>query len=97
MIDLARSTTSSMLSLHAPVERYFHPSSATMVTMVADSPSAMVFAHLTAPAMMAPEESPTKSPTSVNRRVHSIDSLGRTTTRRSSNSAPSLSVKIGGM
>src|SRR5665213_3624286 len=97
IIDLARSTTSSMLSLQAPVERYFHPSSATMVTIVAVSSSAMVLAHFTAPDMIAPEESPTKSPTSAKRRVHSIDSFGRTTTRRSSSSAPLLSMKIGGM
>src|ERR1039457_4238506 len=97
MIDLARSTTSSMLSLQAPVERYFHLSSATLLTIVAESSSAIVLAHLIAPAMMAPDDRPTKSPTSVKRLVHSIDSLGRTTTRRSRSCAPWLSRKIGGM
>ena len=35
MVDFARSTTSSRSSLHAPVDRYFQPSSAMITTMVA--------------------------------------------------------------
>src|SRR5674476_1599258 len=77
MIFFARSTTSSMSSLQAPVERYFQPSSHTIVTIVAVSSSRIVVAHLTAPDMIAPEERPAKRPTSVRRRVHSIDSLDR--------------------
>ena len=57
----------------------------------------MVAAVLTAPARAAPEEMPAKIPTSVSRRVHSMDSRGRTIRLPSSSSAPPLSMKIGGM
>src|SRR5215218_3427939 len=93
MMRVARSTTSSMGSVHAPVDRYFHPPSHTMVTMTPSSSSA---AHFTAPAMIAPDEMPTKRPISVMRRTHSIDSRGRTMMRRSRRSSPSLSSKTSG-
>src|SRR4051794_1316983 len=83
-----------MSSVQAPVDRYFHPPSATTTTI---TPSSMSPAHLAAAAIAAPDEMPANTPTSVNRRTHSSDSLGRTITLRSSSSAPLLSVKIGGM
>ena len=82
MIPLARSVTSSRSSVHAPVDRYFQPPSAETTTMEADSPSPNDAAHFTAPARAAPVEIPAKIPTSVRRRVHSIDSRGRTTVLR---------------
>ena len=88
MISLARSVTSSRSSVQAPVERYFHPPSAETTTIDAGSPAGSDAAHLTAPASAAPVEMPAKIPTSVSRRVHSIDSRGRTTVLRSSSSAP---------
>ena len=56
--------------------------------MEAASPSGSELAHLMAPARAAPVEIPAKIPTSVSRRVHSIDSRGRTTVLRSNSSAP---------
>src|ERR671928_181792 len=47
MIRRARSTTASMSSVQAPVERYFQPPSGRRATMV---PSSMVAATLAAPA-----------------------------------------------
>src|SRR5580704_8649579 len=97
MIFLARSVTSSMSPVQAPVDRYFQPPSADTTTMDAASPSGTDDAHLIAPASAAPVEIPAKIPTSVRRRVHSIDSRGRTTVLRSNSSAPPSSSKIGGM
>jgi hypothetical protein len=97
MIFLARSVTSSMSPVQAPVDRYFQPPSADTTTMDAASPSGTDDAHLIAPASAAPVEIPAKIPTSVSRRVHSIDSRGRTTVLRSNSSAPPSSSKIGGM
>jgi hypothetical protein len=49
----ARSVTSSMSPVHAPVDRYFHPPSQMMTTM---TPSSISAAHFTAAATMAPDE-----------------------------------------
>src|SRR5580704_11625738 len=97
MIDLARSVTSSRSSVQAPVERYFQPPSAETTTMDASTASSNDDAHFTAPAKAAPVEIPANTPTSISRRVHSIDSRGRTTVLRSNNSAPPNSSKMGGM
>ena len=71
---MARASTTSMSSVHAPVDRYFHPASQHTVTITPDS---SVDAVRTAPARIAPDEIPAKMPTSVSRRVHSMDSRGR--------------------
>src|ERR1019366_5574255 len=97
MMDLARSETSSRSSVHAPVERYFQPPSADTTTIDASTPGASEAAHLIAPAMAAPLDMPANIPTSVRRRVHSMDSRGRTTVLRSKSSAPPNSSKMGGM
>src|SRR5918999_3765932 len=94
MTRLARSSTTSRSSVHAPVERYFQPPSQMMVTT---TPSSMRAAHFTAAAMIAPDEMPANTPTSVSRRVHSMDSRGRTMSLLSSSSNPSLSRNTGGM
>src|SRR5919112_1569419 len=94
MTRLARSSTTSRSSVQAPVERYFQPPSHTIMTT---TPSSMRAAHLTAAAMIAPDEMPANTPTSVMRRVHSMDSRGRTISLLSSSSNPSLSVNTGGM
>ena len=91
---LARSSTTSRSSVHAPVDRYFQPPSAATTTTVPDSRRAAVLA---APASAAPDEIPAKMPTSVRRLVHSIDSRGRTIRFPSNSSEPWLSTKIGGM
>src|SRR5664280_532312 len=83
----------SRSSVHAPVDRYFHPPSAAITTMVPDS---ILAAVLVAPARAAPDEMPAKIPTSISRRVHSIDSRGRTMRLPSRRSTPLLSVKMGG-
>ena len=82
---MARSSTTSRSSVQAPVDRYFHPPSAETTTIVPGRWTPAVFA---APAKAAPDESPAKIPTSISRRVHSIDSRGRTMLLPSRSSAP---------
>src|SRR5579863_6732513 len=94
MTRLARSVTSSMSSVHTPVDRYFHPPSLTMVTM---TPSSISAAHLTAAAMMAPDDMPANIPASTSLRVHSTLSRGPMIFDRSRREYPSLSRNTGGM
>src|SRR5918998_2604544 len=94
MTRLARSSTTSRSSVQAPVDRYFQPPSQMTVTT---TPSSMRAAHFTAAAMIPPDEMPANTPTSTSRRVHSMDSRGRTMSLLSRSSNPSLSVNTGGM
>jgi hypothetical protein len=73
MVLRARSTTTSMSSVQAPVDRYFQPPSADTTTITPDLDGP---AHLAAPAMAAPVEIPANTPTSASFRVQRIDCRG---------------------
>ena len=96
-LDNVNTVLVSGAGVHATLLEYFRPLGPQEITLLSEQLRDLRRDAKKAPDMMAPELIPVKRPTSVSRRVHSIDSFGRTTTLRSRSSAPWFSVKIGGM